>query len=117
MAAVRLDYALGDRQAETRSGDRMPAFALLDNIRSAWNVGAMFRTADAVALYRELEPRFDEDAIERVRAQVISGLRSNARDPGGRYRRCWRPHSECRAIPLRPNGRFATARYTPLAGR
>jgi len=29
---------------------RMPAYALLDNIRSVWNVGSMFRTADAVAL-------------------------------------------------------------------
>ncbi len=29
---------------------RMPSYALLDNIRSAWNVGSMFRTADAVAL-------------------------------------------------------------------
>jgi tRNA G18 (ribose-2'-O)-methylase SpoU len=28
----------------------MPVFALLDNVRSAWNVGAMFRTADSVAL-------------------------------------------------------------------
>lgn len=29
---------------------RLPAYALLDNIRSAWNVGSMFRTADAVGL-------------------------------------------------------------------
>ena len=28
----------------------MPVFALLDNVRSVWNVGSMFRTADAVAL-------------------------------------------------------------------
>ncbi len=27
-----------------------PIFGLLDNIRSAWNVGAMFRTADAAGL-------------------------------------------------------------------
>lgn len=32
------------------SPDRMPVFGLLDNIRSAWNVGSMFRTADAVRL-------------------------------------------------------------------
>ncbi|RKX34888.1 MAG: TrmH family RNA methyltransferase, partial [Verrucomicrobia bacterium] len=30
--------------------DRLPSFALLDNIRSVWNVGSMFRTADAVGL-------------------------------------------------------------------
>jgi len=29
---------------------RLPSFALLDNIRSVWNVGSMFRTADAVGL-------------------------------------------------------------------
>jgi len=30
--------------------DRMPVYALLDSIRSAWNVGSMFRTADAAGL-------------------------------------------------------------------
>jgi tRNA G18 (ribose-2'-O)-methylase SpoU len=30
--------------------DRMPVYALLDNIRSAWNVGSIFRTADAAGL-------------------------------------------------------------------
>jgi tRNA G18 (ribose-2'-O)-methylase SpoU len=29
---------------------RMPSYALLDNIRSVWNVGSIFRTSDAVAL-------------------------------------------------------------------
>lgn len=29
---------------------RMPVYGLLDNIRSVWNVGSMFRTADAVGL-------------------------------------------------------------------
>ncbi|MBT3316808.1 TrmH family RNA methyltransferase [bacterium] len=35
---------------QARGLERMPVFALLDNIRSAWNIGAMFRTADASAL-------------------------------------------------------------------
>ncbi len=37
----------------------------------------------AVALLRTalLEPRFDQGAIDRVRAQVISGLKSDAKDP------------------------------------
>ena len=35
---------------QTRSDGLMPSFALLDNIRSVWNVGSMFRTADAAAL-------------------------------------------------------------------
>ena len=38
---------------------------------------------EAVALLREalVNPRFDEDAIERVRQQVLSGLASDAKDP------------------------------------
>jgi len=32
------------------STTRCPIYGLLDNIRSAWNVGAMFRTADAAGL-------------------------------------------------------------------
>lgn len=36
--------------AEAGSLERMPVFALLENIRSAWNIGSMFRTADAAAL-------------------------------------------------------------------
>ena len=38
---------------------------------------------EAVALLRDtlVAPRFDADAMERVRAQVLSGLRSDATDP------------------------------------
>lgn len=32
------------------AGERMPVWGLLDSIRSAWNVGSMFRTADAAGL-------------------------------------------------------------------
>ena len=35
---------------KTTPGQRMPVYALLDNVRSVWNVGSMFRTADSVAL-------------------------------------------------------------------
>jgi tRNA G18 (ribose-2'-O)-methylase SpoU len=37
-------------QVQRAEPDTFPVYALLDNIRSAWNVGAMFRTADAVGL-------------------------------------------------------------------
>ncbi len=39
---------------------------------------------EAVALLRQalVEPRFDEDAVERVRAQVLSGIAADAQDPG-----------------------------------
>ncbi|MBT8460605.1 MAG: insulinase family protein, partial [Boseongicola sp.] len=38
---------------------------------------------EAVTLLREalVNPRFDEDAVERVRAQVLSGIRSDLTDP------------------------------------
>lgn len=32
------------------SPERAPIYALLDNVRSAWNVGSIFRTADAAGL-------------------------------------------------------------------
>ncbi len=39
-----------DKSIWTAANGRMPSYALLDNIRSVWNVGSMFRTADAVGL-------------------------------------------------------------------
>lgn len=52
----------------------------------ALSVSARFLTEnrdEAVALLRAalVEPRFDADAIERVREQVISGIESDAKDP------------------------------------
>ncbi len=52
----------------------------------AMSVSARFLTENrdaSVALLRSAltEPRFDEDAIERVRGQVLSNIRSNATDP------------------------------------
>ena len=50
------------------------------------SVSARFLTEnrdEAVALLRKtlIAPRFDADSIERVRGQVISGIRSDAKDP------------------------------------
>jgi zinc protease len=52
----------------------------------ALTVSARFLTENrdqAVALLREalVNPRFDDEAIERVRAQVLSGIRSDETDP------------------------------------
>ena len=52
----------------------------------AVSVSAQFLTEnrdDAVELLRQalLSPRFDADAIERVRAQILSGLRSDEKNP------------------------------------
>ncbi|MGJ8622823.1 MAG: M16 family metallopeptidase [Yoonia sp.] len=51
------------------------------------NISARFLTEnqdEALELLRKLlvEPRFDQDAIDRVRAQVLSGIASDAKDPG-----------------------------------
>ncbi len=50
------------------------------------SVSAKFLTENqdqAIALLKEslINPRFDPDAVERVRAQVISGIQSDLRDP------------------------------------
>jgi zinc protease len=50
-------------------------------------VSAQFLTEnrdEAIALLREalVNPRFDQDAVDRVREQVLSNLRSNQKDPG-----------------------------------
>jgi zinc protease len=63
--AVRFDYDISD---------------------DAVSISAQFLTEtqdSAVALLRQslVEPRFDEDAIDRVRAQVLSGIRSDLKDP------------------------------------
>ena len=52
----------------------------------AVSVSASFLTEtmdESLGLLRQslVAPRFDDDAIERVRAQVVSGIRSDARDP------------------------------------
>jgi zinc protease len=51
------------------------------------SVNASFLTenrADSVALLRDalVEPRFDADALERVREQVLAGIEADAQDPG-----------------------------------
>ena len=60
-------------------GDRLPAYAILDNIRSVWNVGSIFRTADSVALgglylcgMTATPPRPD---IEKIAAVVRHSIR------------------------------------------
>ena len=52
--------------------DRMPVYALLDNIRSVWNVGSMFRTADAVALAGTvLAPEYNRRPLAAVTQGVF----------------------------------------------
>ncbi|MEJ5241063.1 MAG: TrmH family RNA methyltransferase [Anaerolineales bacterium] len=49
LAAERLWGPEADRRAERAT---LPLQALLDNVRSAWNVGAIFRTADGLGLQK-----------------------------------------------------------------
>ena len=75
-----------DAQAFAEARERLAATFSFKAYDDAVSVSARFLTenrAEAVALLREalIEPLFEEAAVERVRAQVISGIRSDANDP------------------------------------
>jgi zinc protease len=75
-----------DARAFIEARDELAASFSFDVHDDALSVSARFLTEnrdEAVALLREalVNPRFDEEAIERVRAQVLSGIRSELNDP------------------------------------
>jgi zinc protease len=75
-----------DAQAFAEARESLAASFEFDAAQDGVSVSARFLTEnrdEAVALLREalVALRFDEDAVERVRAQVLSGLRSDATDP------------------------------------
>ena len=75
-----------DATAFAEARDGLAASMGFRTFNDALSVSARMLTEnrnDVVALLREalVNPRFDEDAIERVRQQVISGIRSQATDP------------------------------------
>ncbi len=75
-----------DAQAFATREEELAAGFSFDASDDVVSVSARFLTetrAESVALLRAalVAPRFDADAIERVRAQVISGIRSDATDP------------------------------------
>ncbi len=77
-----------DAQAFAAARDGLAASFRFDSHRDALTVSARFLTEnrdEAMALLREalVNPRFDDDAIERVRAQVLSGIRGDENDPNG----------------------------------
>lgn len=83
-----LEEGAGEMDARdfARSRDALAASFRYSAGDDSVSVSARFLTEnrdEAVALLREslVAPRFDADAIERVRAQVLSGLASDARDP------------------------------------
>lgn len=86
MALLEEGAADMDAQAFAAARERLAASYEFDTYDDAVSVSARFLTenrAEAVELLRKalIEPRFDEDAIERVRAQVLSIIRSDATDP------------------------------------
>lgn len=83
-----LEEGAGDRDARAFAAatEALAASFSFDTFDDAVSVSARFLTEnrdEAVALLREaiVSPRFDDAAIERVRAQVLSIIRSDATDP------------------------------------
>ena len=75
-----------DARAFTRAEEGLAASFGYDVHDDAMSISAKFLTEnrdEAVELLRKslVEPRFDDDAIERVRAQVVSIIRSDLTDP------------------------------------
>jgi zinc protease len=75
-----------DAQAFAAARDALAASYSFDSTRDEFSVSARFLTEnrdEAIALLREalINPRFDQSAIDRVREQVLTGIRSDALDP------------------------------------
>ncbi len=83
-----IEEGAGDLDARgfAAARDAMAASYSFDVWNDALSVSARFLTEnrdEAVGLLREalVNPRFDDDAVERVRGQVLSIIRSDATDP------------------------------------
>ncbi|MEM1362118.1 MAG: pitrilysin family protein [Pseudomonadota bacterium] len=76
-----------DAQGFAEARDDLAASISFDSSDDTVSVSAQFLTDvtdETIALLRDAltTPRFDEDAVERVRTQVLANLRSDAEDPG-----------------------------------
>ncbi|WP_375259351.1 M16 family metallopeptidase [Citreimonas sp.] len=83
-----LEEGAGDRDARafTTATENLAARFGYDVGDDAVSVSAQFLTEtrdESVALLRDtlVSPRFDQDAIDRVKAQILSSIRSDATDP------------------------------------
>lgn len=88
LMAALLEEGAGDLDARgfARAIEELAASFKYGLDDDALSISSRFLTEnrdEAVALLRSTikQPRFDEDAIERVRAQVIANIQSNAKDP------------------------------------
>lgn len=75
-----------DARAHARALESLAASFSYDASDDAVSISARFLTENrdaALALLRDTihAPRFDQDAVERVRAQILSSLQSDAKDP------------------------------------
>jgi zinc protease len=83
-----------DAQAFATAREALAASFTFDNWDDAVSISARFLTEnrdEAVGLLREalVDPRFDQSALDRVRAQVLSGLQSSETDPNDIARRAF----------------------------
>ncbi|QDI77400.1 MULTISPECIES: M16 family metallopeptidase [Leisingera] len=83
-----LEEGSGDLRAQdyARAVESLAAEFSYDADKDSVSISARFLTEnrdEAMALLRQtlFEPRFDQDALDRVRAQVLAGLRSDAKNP------------------------------------
>ncbi|MBD0865642.1 MAG: insulinase family protein [Rhodobacteraceae bacterium] len=83
-----LQEGSGDLDARefARRADELAARFYFDSSDDSVTISVRFLTehrAQVLALLRDvlMQPRYDQDAVDRVRAQVLSGLRSAAYDP------------------------------------
>lgn len=89
LMAATLEEGAGemDSRAFAEARDALAASFRFDAGTDSVGVSAQFLTENrdqAIELLREalVNPRFDQDAVDRVREQVLSNLRSNEKDPG-----------------------------------
>ncbi|PYG30504.1 M16 family metallopeptidase [Pelagimonas varians] len=83
-----------DARAFATSTESIAAQFNYDIGDDALSISARFLTEtqdEAMELLRQslIAPRFDQDAIDRVRQQVLSGLRSDEKDPDSISNRAW----------------------------
>ncbi|WP_124110777.1 M16 family metallopeptidase [Palleronia sp. THAF1] len=96
LMAATLEEGTGDldAQAFAAARDDLAADFSYNAYDDAVSISARFLTEnrdDAVDLLRRslVEPSFPQDAVDRVRDQVLSNIRSDATDPGSIARREW----------------------------
>ncbi len=88
LMAALLEEGAGDMRAQeyARALENLAASFSYDAGDDSVSISARFLTENREAAMDLLritihEPRFDQDALDRVRGQVLSGLRSDAKDP------------------------------------